>query len=141
KENKVIWEVVSEEKETALTGFFQTLAAAAESSDKLKVIGLKKGRYMIRTRPQRLYIERFGCLTKHVMPVELSPDGMIMRVANRHYSLKDCVETYTCSAEALSSGIPLCEQFIGTGYHEKVRMLGDFGSNLYITEKEDVQPK
>jgi alpha-galactosidase len=137
KENKVIWETVSEDKETALTGFFQTLATAAESSDKLKVIGLKKGRYTVRTRPQKLYIERFGGLTKHILPVELNPDGMIMRIANRHYSLKDCVETYSCSTEALQSGIPLSEQFIGTGYHEKVRMLGDFGSNLYITEKTD----
>jgi alpha-galactosidase len=137
KPNKVIWEVVSEDKETALTGFFQTLATAAESSDKLKVIGLKKGRYTIRTRPQKLYVERFGALIKHVAPVELNPDGVIMRVANRHYSLKDCVETYACSSEALAAGIPLCEQFIGTGYHDKVRMLGDFGSNMYITEKGD----
>lgn len=133
KENKVIWEALSEDKETALTGFFQTLATAAQSSDRLKVIGLKKGIYSVRTRPQRLYIERFGGLTKHILPIELNPDGVILRVANRHYSLKDCVETYTCSAEALAAGIPLCEQFIGTGYHEKVRMLGDFGSNLYIT--------
>lgn len=137
KTNKVIWETVSEDKEAALTGFFQTLATAAESSDKLKVIGLKKGIYTIRTRPQRLYIERFGGLTKHILPVELNPDGVIMHVANRHYSLKDCVETYTCSTQALESGIPLCEQFIGTGYHEKVRMLGDFGSNLYITKKNN----
>lgn len=135
KENKVIWEVVSEDKETALTGLFQTLSKAAESSDKLKVKGLTRGMYTVRTRPQRLYIEQFGGLIKHVMPVELNPDGIIMRTANRHYSLKDCVENYTCSSEALTAGIPLAEQFIGTGYHDKVRMLGDFGSNLYITEK------
>ncbi len=141
KENKVIWETVSEDQETALTGFFQTLATAAESSDKLKVTDLKKGMYTVRTRPQRLYIERFGGLTKHVLPVELNPDGVIMRVANRHYSLKDCVETYQCSSEALEAGVPLCEQFIGTGYHDKVRMLGDFGSNLYITEKSDGENK
>lgn len=138
KENKVIWEVVSEDKETALTGFFQTLSTAAESSDKLKVTGLTKGMYTVRTRPQKLYIERFGGLIKHVMPMELNPDGVIIRTANRHYSLKDCEETYSCSTEALAAGIPLCEQFIGTGYHEKVRMLGDFGSNLYITEKKNI---
>ncbi len=136
KSNKVIWETVSEDKETALTGFFQTLATAAESSDRLKVVGLKKGRFTVRTRSQRLYIERFGGLMKHVTPVALNPDGIILRAANRHYSLKDCVETYTCSSEALMAGIPLCEQFIGTGYHDQVRMLGDFGSNMYITEKE-----
>ncbi len=141
KSNKVIWETVREDKETALTGFFQTLATAAESSDKLKVIGLKKGRFTIRTRPQKLYIQRFGGLIKHVVPVELNPDGIIMRAANRHYSLKDCEETYTCSSEALAAGIPLCEQFIGTGYRESVRMLGDFGSNMYITEKESEQQR
>jgi alpha-galactosidase len=35
----------------------------------------------------------------------------------------------------LASGIPLCSQFIGTGYNKNVRMLGDFGSNMYITKK------
>lgn len=139
KSNKVIWETVSEDQETALTGFFQTLATAAESSDKIKVIGLKKGRFTIQTRPQKLYIERFGGLIKHVAPVQLNPDGVIMRIANNHYSLKDCVESYTCSSEALAAGIPLNEQFIGTGYHEGVRMLGDFGSNMYITTKEQKQ--
>ncbi|MDD4111988.1 MAG: alpha-galactosidase [Herbinix sp.] len=139
KDNKVIWEVVSEDKETALTGFFQTMTTAAESSDKLKVIGLKDGMYTISTRAQRLYIERFGGLTKHVLPVELNPDGMIMRMANRHYSMKDCVETYTCSSSALISGIPLSEQFIGTGYSENIRMLGDFGSNMYITQASAVR--
>lgn len=137
KANKVIWEVVSEDGNTALTGLFQTLASAAESSDKLKVIGLKEGKYTIRTRPSRLYIERFGGLIKHVMPVELNPDGFILRVANRRYSMKDCVEKYTCSSEALKAGIPLSEQFIGTGFNDKVRMLGDFGSNMYITEKTE----
>lgn len=134
KSNKVIWEVVSEDGKTALTGFFQTLSDAAESSDRLKVIGLKEGMYTVRTRPQRLYIRRFGGLLKHVMPVELNPDGFVLRVANRHYSMKDCVEEYTCSSAALKTGIPLSEQFIGTGYSDKVRMLGDFGSNIYITE-------
>lgn len=138
KANKVIWQVVSKDCKTALTGFFQTLARAAESSDKLKVLGLTEGMYTFRTRPERLYIKSFGGLIKHVMPVELNPEGVIMRTANRYYSLKNCVETYTCSAEALAAGIPLSEQFIGTGYHENIRMLGDFGSNLYITERENV---
>ncbi|CRZ34780.1 alpha-galactosidase [Herbinix hemicellulosilytica] len=134
KANKVIWEVVSTDGKTALTGFFQTLANAAEGSDRLRVIGLKDGIYTVRTRPQRLYIKRFGGLVKHIMPVELNPDGFVLRMANRHYSMKDCVEEYKCSSEALKAGIPLNDQFIGTGYNEKVRMLGDFGSNIYITE-------
>lgn len=137
KDNKHIWQVLSNDKETALTGFFQTFAKAAESSDKLKVIGLKEGMYQLNTRPQRLYINRYGSLTKHILPVELNPDGLIMRTANKYYTLKDCEEEYICSDKALLSGIPLHEQFIGTGYNERVRMLGDFGSNIYVTRKVD----
>ena len=139
KTNKVIWQSISGDKNTAVTGFFQLLAAAAESGDKLIVTGLNEGRYTIRTRPQRLYIERFGGLMKHILPVELNPDGILLHTANRHYSLTDCIEEYECSSKALSSGIPLCSQFSGTGYNEKVRMLGDFGSNIYVTKKIDME--
>ncbi|MFZ2539936.1 MAG: alpha-galactosidase [Oscillospiraceae bacterium] len=135
KANKVIWQSISKDQNTAVTGFFQTLATAAESGDKLIVTGLLEGRYTVRTRPQHLYLERFGGLMKHILPVELNPDGIVLRVANRHYSLIDCVEEYECSTEALGAGIPLCPQFIGTGYNKNVRMLGDFGSNIYITER------
>lgn len=135
KPNKVIWQCVNEEKGKAVSGFFQTLAEAAESGDKLIVTGLADGFYNLHTRPQRLYIERFGGLIKHILPVELNPDGLILQTANRHYSLTDCVENYECSGAALRFGIPLNNQFIGTGYNANVRMLGDFGSNLYITQK------
>jgi alpha-galactosidase len=139
KDNKVIWQCVSGNKNTAVTGFFQVLAVAAESNDRLTVTGLSEGQYTVSTRHQRLYIERFGGLIKHIMPVELNPDGIVLRTANRHYSLMDCIEKYKCSDKALHSGIPLCSQFSGTGYNKKVRMLGDFGSNIYITEKINME--
>ncbi|MGM9973383.1 MAG: alpha-galactosidase [Clostridiaceae bacterium] len=141
KDNKVFWQVLSENQETALTGLFQTLATAAESSDRLRVLGLKKGSYTLSTRKQRLYIKRFGGLLKHVLPIELNPEGIILRTANRHYTMEDTVESYTCSAEALESGIPLRDQFIGTGYDKSLRILGDFGSNLYITELKSREGK
>lgn len=135
KDNRVIWQSVSRDGNTALTGVFQTVAKPADSTDKLVVKGLNRGRYRVKTRPQPMYIERFGALMKHVLPVDLNPDGAILRMANRHYTLEGCVEEYECSDRALGSGIPLRDQFLGTGYNEKVRMMGDFGSDLYITEK------
>ncbi|NLJ89760.1 MAG: alpha-galactosidase, partial [Clostridiales bacterium] len=135
KDNKVIWQVLSRDKETALTGFFQTLTKAAESSDRLRVVGLKEGVYFLATRPQKLYIKRFGNLTKHILPVELDPEGVVLRTANKHFSLTDCIEEYICSDKALNFGIPLNDQFIGTGYNEHIRVLGDFGSNMYVTRR------
>ncbi len=61
----------------------------------------------------------------------------LLHTADRLYSLNNCVEEYVCSNSALSAGIPLYSQFSGTGYNEKIRLLGDFGSDLYITELID----
>ncbi len=134
KTNKVIWQSVSIDKKTAVTGFFQTLATAAESGDRLTVTGLTEGMYKIRTRPQRIYLERFGGLVNHILPVKLDPDGLVLHTANRIYSLNNCEEAYVCSDAALQAGLPLNNQFSGTGYNKNIRMLGDFGSDLYITE-------
>lgn len=141
KNNKVIWQSISKDKNTALTGFFQILGGPSESGDKLVVNGIKNGKYIIRTRPQRLYIDSFGNLIKHILPVNINSEGIIIKTLNRHYSLRDCTLEYKCSSKALAYGIPLCSKFSGTGYNEKVRMLGDFGSNIYITEKVEMEEK
>jgi alpha-galactosidase len=134
KTNKVVWQSVANDQKTALTGFFQTLAAAAESGDRLTVTGLREGMFQVRSRPSRLYLERFGGLVNHILPVKLNPGGIVLHTANKLRSLNSCREEYVCSDAALRAGIPLANQFSGTGYNENTRMLGDFGSDLYITE-------
>jgi alpha-galactosidase len=130
KANKIVW-LCRGEKEV-VAGFFQTQANVGEGPDALRIPGLNKStQYRITTRPQRLYIKRFGGLVKHILPVTLDPNGLILRLANRHYALTDCVETYECSADALASGIMLNNQFMGSYYNNKTRLLGDYGSNLY----------
>ena len=135
KDNKVVWHCVSKIG-GAITGFFQTQATASEGFDRLRLMGLDPARkYSISTRPQRLFIKRFGGLTKHILPVALDPEGTILRTINKHYSLTDCVETYQAYGEALMNGILLGNQYMGTGYNQQTRLLGDFGSNLYVTEE------
>ena len=134
KNSKVVWQSVGEDGKTAATGFFQTLAPAAGSGDRLRVTGLTEGLYRVRSRPQRLYLKRFGGLVNHILPVRLRPDGIILNTVGRLYSLQNGAEAYVCSDTALRAGIPLTNQFSGTGYNEKLRILGDFGSDIYITE-------
>jgi len=69
------------------------------------------------------------------MPVSLDPDGFILRTLNRRYCLTDCVESYTGYGEMLMNGILLNNQFIGSYYNDKTRLLGDFGSNLYLVQR------
>ncbi|HHU51147.1 MAG TPA: alpha-galactosidase [Firmicutes bacterium] len=139
KDNKVLWQCVSADRNSAVVGFFQTLVSPAETDDWLRLTGLNAGEYVVQTRPQRLYLARFGGLVNHISPVTLNPEGFLLHQANRYYSLADCVEEYRCSATALRVGIPLNNQFTGTAYNENVRLLGDFGSNLYIVERVNTE--
>ncbi|MCL2190888.1 MAG: alpha-galactosidase [Treponema sp.] len=121
----------------AIAGFFQTLADAGGGHDSLRIPGLDAGRtYRLGTRAQRLYVKRFGGLVKHILPVALDPDGLVLRVANRLYALADCVETYECRGDALAAGIQLNSQFMGSHYNDRTRLLGDYGSNLYVISQK-----
>ena len=133
KSNKVTWSCTRKDGKEAVAGFFQTMVNASEGCDLLQVSNMKPGiAYTIETNPQNLYIKRFGALLKHVLPISLNPEGIILTTANRHYTLKDCVESYQVDSVMLTHGIPLNNQFMGSNYNEQTRMLGDFGSNLYL---------
>ena len=47
----------------------------------------------------------------------------------------DGMEEYIASGKALKVGIGLAMQYEGTGYNENLRMLGDFGSDIYLIEE------
>ena len=78
---------------------------------------------------------QFGSLLKHVVPVNIDPNGLLLNIADRNISLKNGVEDMTLSGAALMSGVMLKPLFRGTGYDENQRTYGDFGSDLYIIEK------
>jgi alpha-galactosidase len=133
KANKVVWHCVAQDTNSGISGFFQTLADASEGFDRLKLMGLKGERkYHVTTLKQSLFIKRFGGLVKHILQVNLHPEGLLLRTANRYFCLNDCVEGYSGYGDVLMNGILLNNQFIGSYYNNKIRILGDFGSNLYI---------
>ena len=120
----------------ALAGFFQTMSTASEGYDFLPLTHLElDARYKVSTRPQSLFIKRFGELVKHILPFSLNPEGLILRSANKVYCLTDCVESYEGYGDLLMAGLMLNNQFIGSHYNPNTRLLGDFGSNLYVIEK------
>ncbi|MDR2542353.1 MAG: alpha-galactosidase [Treponema sp.] len=128
--NKTYW--LCRGKDEIVAGFFQTQAGVGEEPDVLRISGLESEKtYRVTTKPQKLYIKRFGGLVKHLLPITLDPNGFILRTVNRHYSLTDCVETYECRGSTLAAGINLNTQFMGSYYNDKTRLLGDYGSSLY----------
>ncbi len=137
KENKVQWQCLNKAKDKAISGFFQTQSKASESFDYLRVLGLKKDKaYVITTKEQRLFVKRFGGLIKHVMPIELNPNGFILRTINKYYSLRDCVERYEGYGDVFETGVFLNNQFMGSYYNAQTRLLGDYGSNIYVIEED-----
>ena len=129
--NKMTW--LCKGKEEVIAGFFQTQSVSGTEPDCLRIPGLESGKkFIVTTRAQRLFIKRFGGLVKHLLPLPLNPDGFILRIANRIYALFDCIENYECSGSALAAGIMLNNQFMGGYYNNKIRLLGDYGSSLYV---------
>ena len=121
---------------TAIAGVFRKLRDAAPGYEQLRLKSLDPNkRYHFRNRPQELRIGQFGSLVKHVAPVNLNPNGVILRTADRHMTMHDGMQELTASGGALMRGVTLLPLFRGTGYHEKQRTLLDFGSEIYIAEE------
>ena len=91
--------------------------------------------YHVTSLAQAIRVGQFGSLLKHVVPVNIDPNGLLLNVADRNITLKNAVEDMTVSGGALMSGVMLKPLFRGTGYDENQRTQGDFGSDVYVIEE------
>ena len=128
------WQV--QKGKTAIAGVFRKLRSAAPGYEQLRLKKLDPAKhYRFCNRAQELRIGQFGSLVKHVVPVNLNPNGVILRTADRHMTMHDGIQDLTASGAALMNGVTLLPLFRGTGYHERQRTLLDFGSEVYIVEE------
>ena len=133
-EDAVAWQVSG--GNTHLAGLFHKLQHAAAPYEQLWLSGLlPEEQYVLTGREQLLRVGMFGSLVKHIVPVELNPNGFVLRTADRLYPMADGVETMTASGSALMSGVMLSPRFQGTGYNKDGRNQGDFCSNVYVVER------
>lgn len=120
---------------TMLAGVFHGCRPAAPGWEYLRLKDLQGDTtYSFRSRPQTLRVGQFGSLVKHIAPVDLNPNGFILRTADKHITLPDGEHTGTATGSALTAGIPMLPAFRGTGYDANQRTQLDYGSNLYIIE-------
>lgn len=127
----LFWQVSFENQHIA--GVFHRLIHAAPEYQRLRVRNLENHRkYHVLSREQRLRVGEFGGLVKHVAPVNLNPNGFVLRTADHRYALPDGSLELSASGNALMSGIMLNGRFCGTGYDPNMRQQGDFGSNVFL---------
>ena len=130
EDGAVSWQVTGE-KET-LVALFHRLIPASPGHEWLYASSLCPGSvYQVESRPQALRVGRFGGLLKHITPIELDPNGIVLRTADRHHKMMDGADSFRCSGSALEAGVPLAQRFSGAGYQESLRVQGDFLSNIY----------
>jgi alpha-galactosidase len=134
---QISWQI--SDKDKTFAAIYQKCKESCPGRDRLDVPGLDPDKsYTVESRDQFLRISRFGGLIKHITPVHLKPDGFILRTVNKYFAMKDGKENYVASGAELAEGINLAMQYEGSGYDPNLRVLGDFGSSLYlIKEKEN----
>ncbi len=122
----------------ALAAVFRELLPAAPGYETLRLKNLQEEKcYRFTTYAQKLRIGQFGSLIKHVAPVNLDPNGLILRAADRLITLPDGEQELTASGNALMAGVRLLPLFRGTGYDKNQRTRTDFGSELFVIEEEE----
>ena len=132
--NQVSWQIKGENE--IIAGLFQKKTCAAPYRDRISIPSADPSKkYSVECVKQSLRIKSFGPLINHIAPVRINTDGALLRTVDRHFSMVDGHESYTCFGDVLNFGINLEMQFEGTGYNDKVRLLGDFGSNLYVIKE------
>ena len=132
--NQLSWQVKRDGE--IIAGLFQKRTCAAPYRDRLTVPSAEVSKaYSVECVKQNLRIKTFGPLINHISPIRLKADGLLVSTVDKHFSMVDGHEAYTCYGDILKSGINLEMQFEGTGDNEKIRLLGDFGSNLYLIKE------
>ena len=132
--NQVSWQIGGNGE--IIAGLFQKKTCAAPYRDRLSIPSANPVKqYSVECIKQNLRIKTFGPLINHISPIHLKADGAILRTVDKNFSLVDGHESYTCYGDVLRFGMNLEMQYEGTGYNEKIRLLGDFGSNLYLIKE------
>ena len=135
-DGSVAWQVSG--GNTYLAGVFHDRIPAAPGYERLRLAGLEpEQRYSLVSRDQLLRVGQFGGLVKHIVPLELDPNGIVLRTADRHVPMLDGVEKMEASGSALMSGVMLSPKFQGTGYNKDGRNQGDYCSNVYVLRKQN----
>lgn len=130
------WICASPDRNTLLVLWFQSLNPANTGNDLLLVPQAKEGViYDVFPRQQRIPLSVFGSLIKR-SGIPGSQNETVRNLAADNVSLPGEIEHYTVSGSVLKyAGIKLNQQFSGTGFDGETRVLGDFGSRLYVIKK------
>lgn len=142
-ENGTTLVVTNPEKTEAILGVFKTLENPNGGLEKFPMEMLRPELlYKIENRPQYFNLKKFGHLVKYALPIKLNTNGVLFNMLSNHYLLETEKVDLTIKGDRLvNQGFIPQQNFIGSGFDENVRLMGDFGSRMYhfkaIEEEKD----
>lgn len=142
--NEALW--VMEHKTTleAIVLWFQILQKPNYGFQFIRLPKLThQGSYRIKNRPIYLNLRVFGDLIKHALPIKLKAHSNLFNTLSNHYRMLAEEEDLIVEASSVKNqGFLPKLPYVGTGYHKDVRLMGDFGSRVYIIspQRKDDEP-
>lgn len=92
--------------------------------------------YAFSVRPETIDFHRFGGLVNQVSPIHLKEEGALVNLLSQYKGLDSEKFSGTVSGLALSSGaLPFPQEWNGTGLHEALAVILDFGGRVYRFQK------
>ena len=115
--------------DVTVVGTYRQLVGAVPVQDTVYAANLQKDvQYSVKSRKIIISIEQFGNLAESIRKdMKLGPD------ADRIIPVQ---EEYACSGSALTEGFRPVSLFAGAGYSASMRLPNDFGSELYVIQKQ-----
>jgi len=134
-----LWQLmaVSGDYKTALTFLLQQENRPNTGAMRLLARGLSpKAVYRLAVRPVQVDMRDFGGLVNMIAPIHIKQGSLVESVAAKVMDLKSEQEDVTATGQLLMArGIYLKQGFSGTGFDDETRVMGDFGSRLYLLEQ------
>jgi len=136
EENLLSVEALGEKE--ALVGRYLVLQTPHPRRERLRLLGLDPSAlYRYSTREESIPVQKFGLWVNTLSPLHLKEDSPLFSFVGRKKDMKGEKDSGLLSGVTLlSEGAPLSDSWSGTGYNEKVRLMGDFGARLYLVQKE-----
>lgn len=130
---------VSPDKKEAVACFYQDEAIPNYTRRHLTVAGLDSDSvYVMRNRRLKYNVKLLGDLVNTVTPVHIRQDSIAHNAISRLVRLSGEKEELRASGAVFNHiGVNLAPGFAGTGYNDRTALCQDFGSRIYIFEKEN----
>lgn len=135
-DNFVKWQVLSEDRKSSVVGHFNILQksnAPEAFLDTKDLIDDQKYDASVVTVDHNIH--EFGGLVNMLTPIHVNPNGWLVDVLSKHMTIPGEKDSYTIYGSALNNrAVILNPEWSASGLNDYVRVLGDFGSRIYLVK-------